>query len=154
VDAAVAVPAAAARSKRRTIAQAAREAGVNLETIRYYERIGMIQQPPRRAGGSRFYPDAAVERIRFIKNAQEHGFALKEIEELIAMAEAETSCAEMCARVEAKVHELDERIAALTRLRNHLDRLLAKSPKRGSHTNCEAYACFTKDPAVKCGQAT
>lgn len=123
---------------------------MNLETIRYYERIGLIEQPPRNQNGYRHYPDATVDRVRFIKNAQEHGFALREVEELIGMAEAHTTCAEMCGRVEVKVREIDDRIAALTRLRNHLAELLGQSPKRGPHENCKVYACFTKPPGAHC----
>ena len=69
-----------------TIGKAAREAGVGVETIRFYERKGLIDQPLRpREGGFRIYPDHAVHRVRFIRKAQELGFSLSEVEDLLAL---------------------------------------------------------------------
>src|SRR6266568_3121827 len=68
-----------------TIGQVAKEAGVGVETLRYYEREGLVKEPPRRVSGYRQYPEDVVKRIHFIKRAQELGFSLKEIAELLAL---------------------------------------------------------------------
>jgi MerR family transcriptional regulator, copper efflux regulator len=137
------VPAPAVqRSKPRTIAVAAAEAGVGVETIRYYERAGLIPRPPRGAG-YRHYSDETVERIQFIRHAARHGFRLSEIGELLGwVSNGTASCSDMCARMDAKIAELDERIAELSRLREHLASMVAVSPRRGAATNCKVMECF------------
>ena len=132
----------AARSSKRTIARAAREAGVGVETIRYYERIGLIARP-RASSGYRDYPDDTVLRIRFIKTAQKFGFSLKEIEELTGMADSQVSCEAMCARVEEKLQQIDMKLMQLRLLREELSTLLRKSPRKGSFSNCEVYGTIT-----------
>ncbi len=91
--------AVARRSSPRTIGRAAKEAGVHVETIRYYERMGLIARP-RAAGGYRVYPDETVRRLRFIRNAQKLGFSLKEVGELTGLATKNVTCADMCARMD------------------------------------------------------
>ncbi len=124
--------------KRRTIARAAQEAGVNVETVRYYERLGLIAQP-QNAAGYRVYPEAAVRRLRFIRNAKQLGFSLKEIAELAGMAESKATCEDMCARMEDKIAEIDARIHQLTALRNEIAAMVSDSPREGAHTNCKAF---------------
>jgi MerR family mercuric resistance operon transcriptional regulator len=68
-----------------TIGRLARQAGVNVETVRYYQRIGLLREPPKPAQGYRRYPQHEVSRIHFIKRAQELGFSLKEIAELLQL---------------------------------------------------------------------
>jgi MerR family mercuric resistance operon transcriptional regulator len=76
-----------------TIGQLAKQAGVNIETIRYYERQGLLPEPPRRASGYRQYSAEFVKRIQFIKRAQTLGFSLKEIAELLDLRiESDTAC--------------------------------------------------------------
>lgn len=76
-----------------TIGRLAREAGVNSETIRFYERRGLIPKPPRPATGYRRYPPETVRRVRFIRHAKELGFSLKEILELLSLRlDPETTC--------------------------------------------------------------
>src|SRR6266851_3668123 len=70
---------------RLTIGRLARVGGVNLETIRYYEREGLLPRPPRTRSGYRIFPNDAARRLRFIKRAKELGFSLKEIRELLAL---------------------------------------------------------------------
>ena len=76
-----------------TIGQVAKEAGVGVETLRYYEREGLVKEPPRRVSGYRQYPEDVVKRIHFIKRAQELGFSLKEIAELLGRPQGEPSAA-------------------------------------------------------------
>lgn len=126
----------------RTIGAAAAEAGVHVETIRYYERIGLIPQPPR-GRSYRHYPESTVRTLRFIRNAQEFGFTLKEIEGLIALERRDAGCEDMCGQVELKLAEVERKIEALTALRDELARLLKQSPRRGRHTECKVYECLS-----------
>lgn len=83
------------------IGQVARNAGVGIETIRFYEREGLLEVPPRRSSGYCQYPEHVVQRIHFIKRAQQLGFSLKEISELLALrVDGHTSCEEVRQRAE------------------------------------------------------
>lgn len=73
------------RAKPLTIGRLAQEAGINLETVRYYERRGLLPKPPRTASGYRMFPPEAARRLRFIKLAQDLGFSLREVRELLAL---------------------------------------------------------------------
>src|SRR5712664_1369599 len=85
-------------------AQLANEGGVNIETIRYYERHGLLPKPPRTHSGYRVFSEDAVVRLRFIKHAQELGFSLKEIKELLSLrVKSGSSCADVRRRAEAKI---------------------------------------------------
>ena len=142
--ASVAATAAAAApvAKNKTIAQAAREAGVHVETIRYYERLGLIPRPAPLAG-YRHYPQTTIDRVRSIKRAQEFGFRLREIEELYAMtATSDSSCQAMCARVDAKVREIEAKIRSLEELRDELQGMVKGSARRGPAANCEVFRAF------------
>jgi MerR family transcriptional regulator, copper efflux regulator len=149
VIAAAAVPAASnnplvinTMESRRTIAQAARESGVHVETIRFYERSGLIAQP-QKSVGVRHYPKTTVDRIRFIRNAADHGFQLKEIREMLDWDEkGDSNCAEVCGRIDQKIIEIDAKIRELSHLRDHLSSLVAASPRSGEADNCKAMQCF------------
>ncbi len=112
-----------------TIGQAARAACVHVETIRYYQRRGLLPLPPRPWGGQRRYDAAFVERVRFIRRAQRIGFSLEEIRGLLEIGEG--SCEEVRARAERKRAELEHRIEELIALRGHLERLIASCPPGG-----------------------
>ena len=135
-------PAARQIRNSRTISVAAAEAGVHVETIRYYERLGMIPQPPR-GRSYRHYPDSTIRTLRFIRQAREFGFTLKEIEGLIALERQDAGCEDMCVQVDLKVAEIERRITALTALRDELSRLLKQSPRRDRHTECKVYECLS-----------
>ncbi len=129
-DAAAVAPAPAARSSPLTIARAAAGAEVGVETIRFYEREGLIAQPPRPSSGYRTYPPGTVQRVRFIRHCQELGFSLKETREFLRLNDEGTGdCDEACARVEAKIQDLGTRISALGDLRDKLQRLLGHCPE-------------------------
>src|SRR5260370_37431873 len=88
--------------------------GVNLGTIRYYERQGLLPEPPRTAAGYRVFPREAARRLRFIKRAQELGFSLNEIAELLALrVKPGAKQADMLARAEAKMTDIDQKIRTL-----------------------------------------
>ena len=98
-----------------TIGKAARDAGVGVETIRFYERQGLIEQPSK-GPGYRTYAPEVVARIRFIRQAQRIGFSLKETQELLALrANPNTDCAAMREQAEHKIAEVDEKITGLHR---------------------------------------
>ena len=106
-----------------TIGQVATAGGVNVETIRYYQQLGLLAQPPRPRQGYRRYPAETVRRVHFIKRAQQLGFSLEEIARLLALEEGE-SCAKARALAEEKLALIGARIADLTRLRRTLKALV------------------------------
>jgi Hg(II)-responsive transcriptional regulator len=104
-----------------SIGQVARRAGVGVETVRFYEREGLLEEPPRRASGYRQYSEEAVKRISFIKRAQALGFSLREITELLLLrVDAQTSCDEVKLRTEAKIAEVERKLVELQRMRQAL----------------------------------
>ncbi len=121
-----------------TIGKAAREAGVGVETIRFYERRGLIDQPPKPLdSGYRTYPEETVERVRFIRQAQELGFALREIHELLSLRAApDADAADVRARATAKLGEVERKIAQLERIRAALAQLIAACPGGGALRTC------------------
>ena len=121
-----------------TISKAAKRAGVGVETIRFYERKGLISQPPKPAsGGFRVYPEETVARIRFIRQAQEIGFSLREIEELLSLrADPSADCSDVRERAVAKLEEVDRKMEQLGRIRSALNELIAACPGRGALRAC------------------
>src|SRR5215472_11981549 len=89
------------------IGQLARRAAVNLQTIRYYEREGLLPEPPRLASGYRMFPEIAVRRVRLIKRAQELGFSLAEIRDLLSLRDdAGAGARQMRERAKAKIADI------------------------------------------------
>lgn len=104
----------------------ARQVGVNTETLRYYERRGLLREPPRTGGGYRNYPSTAVDLLRFIKRAQQLGFTLDEVEELIRLdAGGPDNCDAARVLAESRRADLESRIADLLRMRDSLSELIA-----------------------------
>jgi Hg(II)-responsive transcriptional regulator len=100
-----------------SIGQVARRAGVGVETVRFYEREGLVEEPPRRASGYRQYSEQVVTRLHFIKRAKQLGFSLKEISELLLLrVDAQTSCEEVKGRTEAKIAEVERKMVELQRV--------------------------------------
>lgn len=122
---------------RLTIGELAKRGGVNLETIRYYERKGLLPAPPRNSSGYRAFPETAVRRIRFIKRAQELGFSLKEINELLALRVAPGSTrADVRERATAKISDIEEKIGTLRSMKRALERLTATCCGDGAASEC------------------
>lgn len=120
-----------------TIGQLARKAQVNVETIRYYERRGLIPDPPRRESGYRQYSEDAVSRIHFIKRAKELGFSLKEISELLSLrVDPDTTCGDVKRRAEVKIADVEEKIRALQRIKKALTKLVAFCRGSGPTSEC------------------
>lgn len=123
--------------KALTIGRLARSAGVGVETIRFYERAGLLTEPPRSASGYREYPAEVVRRVRFIRQAKELGFTLREIQELLDLRVApDSSCAEVRERAKVKVAGIETRIAALQGMKAALERLARKCRGRGPMSEC------------------
>lgn len=123
--------------KELTTGQVARKAGVNVETVRYYERFGLLPKPPRRTSGYRQYSDEALRRLRFIRHAKELGFSLKEISELLALRfDPESPCSEVKRRSEAKLKHIREKINTLKRMEKVLARLAAACKGMGPTSEC------------------
>ena len=121
-----------------TIGRVARGAGVGVETIRFYERRGLIEQPPKPAfGGFRVYPDEIVGRVRFIRQAQVLGFSLREIDDLLSLrADPKTDSEDVRKRATAKLAEVNRKITELERIRAALDTLIAACPGGGALRAC------------------
>ena len=121
-----------------TIGKAARMASVGVETIRFYERRGLIEQPPKPAlGGFRAYPDETVRRIRFIRQAQELGFSLREIDDLLSLrADPSSDAGDVRERAMATLHQVTEKIERLGRIHAALEGLIAACPGRGALWTC------------------
>ena len=104
------------------IGEIAAQAGVSVEAVRYYERIGLLPEPPRTTGGVRRYSDDAVNRIRFVKQAQGNGFSLAEIRELIGLATpgAARRCRQVRALLVAKLAEIEQKQVQLEEFRRTL----------------------------------
>ncbi len=120
-----------------TIGQVAKKAGVNVETIRYYERRGHIPKPPRPRSGYRQYSEETVNRIQFIKRAQELGFTLKEISELLSLrVDLGTTCADVKRRAEAKIADIEEKIRTLQSIKKALTKLVSLCSGEGPTGEC------------------
>ena len=118
-------------SQRLRIGQVAAQAGVNVQTLRYYERRGLLAEPERTASGYRLYRGEAVELVRFIKRAQELGFSLGEIEQLLELRDDRvSSCDEVQALAEAKIETIEEKLRQLAALKEALG-VLVRSCERG-----------------------
>ncbi len=119
------------------IGDVAAQGGVNLQTIRYYEREGLLPEPPRLASGYRMFPQSAVRRVRFIKRAQELGFSLAEIRELLSLREHRGAGAqEMRERTKAKIADIEEKIQTLQAMKEALSKLAEKCPGCGPLSEC------------------
>jgi MerR family mercuric resistance operon transcriptional regulator len=104
-----------------TIGQVSRHAGIGIETVRFYERQGLIREPERKASGYRLYSADVIDRLRFIKRTRELGFSLAEIEELLSLrADPSISCEEVRRRASEKIAEVEAKIADLERIRGAL----------------------------------
>ena len=122
-----------------SIRQAGQETGLSHDTLRYYERIGLLGPIPRNAGGQRRYQAADIARLRFVKRAQAMDFSLEEIGELLALREQPGDVRGDVRRMtETKLAAIEQRIDSLTRLRNELAQLI--NACRTSNEGCPIIA--------------
>jgi Hg(II)-responsive transcriptional regulator len=129
-----------------TIGQVARQAGVNVETIRYYERRALLTRPSRAGSDYRQYPVEAVRRIAFIKRAQAVGFTLDEIAALLALrATTPKGCAAVEREASAVIQRIDQTVAELTRMRAALGHLIQACRSQRPTDECPLLEALESD---------
>ena len=132
------------------IGEVAERGGVNLQTIRYYEREKLLPEPPRLASGYRVYPDQTVRRVRFIKRAQEIGFTLAEIRELLAIRiDSGRDSAEVRALANAKINNIEEKIQTLHRIKEALGRITERCSGCGPASECPILESIDSDEVLQ-----
>ena len=120
-----------------TIGKVARETGVGIETLRFYEREGLIAEPARRPSGYRDYPPAVIRRVRFIRRAKELGFSLREVAELLSLrVDGERTCAAVYGLATAKIADIERRIDELRRMKKALASLASACTGKGPTGEC------------------
>ena len=120
-----------------TIGQLAERSGVGVETVRFYERRGLLPRPPRPGEGFRQYSAEAVARIVFIRRAKQLGFSLREIKELLQLRVRSTSnCGSVKRRAESKLTDIEAKIADLRRMKRSLGKLVAACDQREATDEC------------------
>lgn len=134
--------------KPLSIGQAARSAGVGVQTVRFYEREGLLEQPDRRPSGFRQYDGDVVQRLKFIRRAKELGFTLKEIAELLSLRldPAKTS-GDVKRRAEAKLTDIESRIRTLRRMHKALSKLTTACSGHGNTSDCPILDALERDPS-------
>lgn len=126
------------------IGKLAKHSEVNLETIRFYEREGLLPKPPRSAAGYRVFPVEAVRQVRFIKHAKELGFSLKEIKELLTLRiDPGSTGADVRKRAKAKIADIDEKMKILHSMKKALTELTAACHGKGSISKCSILETLT-----------
>lgn len=138
----------------QTISNAARKAGVGVEAIRFYERKGLIDQPPKPTnGGYRVYPTDTIERIKFIRQGQELGFSLREIHELLSLrADPSSDCGDVRERAQKKLEEINNKVTQLLRIKDSLNQVIAACPGKGTLKACSIMDALAGSPPVSSGQ--
>jgi Hg(II)-responsive transcriptional regulator len=127
------------------IGEAALEAGVNVQTLRYYERRGLLREPERQPSGYRAYTDESVRVVRFIKRAQELGFTLDGVEELLRLTVDGARCEDVQAIAARKLGDLEDKIASLTAMRGALVELLGQCRRRKRRVSCPLLATLATE---------
>ena len=126
-----------------TIGKLAKQTEVTVETIRHYQRIGLLVEPDKPDSGYRYYPADAITNIRFIKRAQQAGFTLKEIATLLSLDGSH--CADVRQLAELKCKQIDQHIKSLTALRQALDSLVNSCQQTTSSARCAILDVFNDD---------
>jgi MerR family mercuric resistance operon transcriptional regulator len=137
--------------KPLTIGQVARRSGVGIETVRFYEREGLLNRPARSpSSGYRLYEEEVIARLQFILRAKELGFTLNEIKELLSLrVDPGTSCEDMKARAEVKIADIEEKIGSLQRMRTALLRLTRACSETGGGAECPILDALNGRPRMK-----
>lgn len=119
------------------IGQVAKRAGISIEAIRFYEKQGLLEKPPRSKSGYRRYCPETIARIKFIKRAKELGFSLKEISELLSLRVApDTTCSMVKDRAGTKIRDIENKIENLKKIRDALVKLVSSCRGTGSTSQC------------------
>ncbi|MDR1165664.1 MAG: Cd(II)/Pb(II)-responsive transcriptional regulator [Deltaproteobacteria bacterium] len=127
--------------------------GVQPMTIRYYEKIGLLDKPERQENGYRYYGDLDLEKLNFIRHCREHGFALDEIKILLELKESPTAnCDVVDALLESHVQKLEEQLASLASLKKQLVSLRQKCRVHGSIAHCGIMMGLMNRSLCPCGE--
>lgn len=120
-----------------------------METVRFYERQGLLEEPPRRQSGYRGYGDEAVAQLRFIKRAKRLGFTLKEIKELLSLRRhPSTPAADVKRRAEEKIADIEVKVKALQKMKKALVKLTTACSKHGTSHECPLLETLGKEDEV------
>lgn len=120
-----------------TVGTVAQRVGINVETVRYYERRGLLPEPSRTKAGYRLYTETSINRLHFIKRAQFLGFTLEEIAELLALrVDEDSTCDNVRHRAQQKVTEIEEKIRYLYEMRTALHQMIARCEQNGLAGDC------------------
>lgn len=120
-----------------TIGKVAQQARIGVETVRFYEREGLIDEPPRGPSGYRNYPSSIVPRLLFIKRAKELGFSLNEIKELLSLrVDPDTTCGDVKQRAETKIADIEEKMRSLRHIKKALVKLTESCSGQGPVDDC------------------
>ena len=120
-----------------TIGKLAKQVGIGIETVRFYERQGLIDPPPRTASNYRIYPEDEVARLKFIKRAKALGFTLNEIKELLFLRhDPHATKADIKNRTLAKIKDIEKKISDLTRIKTGLEHLASSCDGHGPLDEC------------------
>jgi len=132
------------------IGEVADRGGVNLQTIRYYEREGLLPKPPRLPSGYRVYTEPTVRRLRFIKRAQELGFTLAEIRELLSLRmDRVRDRSDVRAIAKAKVADIEDKIRTLSAMKEALVRLTDHCRGHGPASECPILESLDSDEELR-----
>lgn len=130
-------------------------ARVNIQTVRYYERRGLLPKPSRTDSNYRLYSEESVRRVRFIKRAQELGFTLEEIKELLSLRAApRTRCADVRTRATAKLQDIDDKVRTLRAMRKALTKLIGECSGQGPVTECPILEALDAKDKKRCCESS
>ncbi|MFW0884080.1 MerR family transcriptional regulator [Candidatus Acidulodesulfobacterium sp. H_13] len=119
-----------------TIGQLAKAVNINVQTVRYYERIGLIDRPDISESGYRMYPERAIDILRFIKHAKNVGFSLKQISELFLLGNKYNTCSNVKKLAEEKLHDINRKIASLDLMRKEILSLISLCEEKRDDSGC------------------
>lgn len=126
-----------------SIGALSKESGVGIETIRYYERIGLLTPPERKASGYRVFNSDSFKTLRFLKHAQELGFSLTEIKDLLRLrANKESRCEDVQARASKHLQDVEEKIKKLESIQTVLSKLIRQCRSKKTSDSCPILDCF------------
>jgi MerR family mercuric resistance operon transcriptional regulator len=137
--------------QRLTIGRLAEASGVHLETIRYYERIGLVRKPPRTAGGYRLYGETDLARLRFIRCGRDLGFGLKKIQDLLILQDAPSAtCEQVRLIAQEQIEAIDAKIMQFLRMKETLKRVVKLCPTAPLPADCCPVLNYMADCMEKC----
>lgn len=118
------------------IGEVAKRSGIGIETIRFYEREGLLLKPERRPSGYRQYDEATVERLNYVRRAKELGFTLAEVKELLELSAAHSICEHIRQRAEKKITDIDSKIRNLQQMKRSLGKIVQRCRVKNSTEDC------------------